>query len=167
MNYSGMRIQSLLETFRDAKIVYIVRSPFDAICSHLSLHRNIFDYIWGLDNIPEEKLKRYFARRYKHNVEYYEYIEEMFLKGILNPLNCLIISYESLKIDLAKAIEADLGFTGIEISTELQERVQHQIQKQRGYESSHKNLALEEFGLSKERIVKDLSFVFKKYGFQQ
>ena len=79
----------------------------------------------------------------------------------------MTLSYDLLKNDLGKAIEAIIEFTGIEISQELRKRIQEQIKTQSSYRSKHRNLDLEEFGLSKERIAKDLSFVFEKYGFKK
>jgi hypothetical protein len=72
----------------------------------------------------------------------------------------MTLSYDLLKNDLGKAIEVILEFTGIEISQELRKRLQEQIKTQSSYRRKHRNLDLEEFGLSKERIAKDLSFVF-------
>lgn len=167
MNYSGFRIQSLLEAFPDARIIYLVRSPYETIPSHLSLHRSIFDYKWGLKNIPANRLRRYFERRYDYNVRFYQYIEDLISKETFNPSQFMTLSYDLLKNDLGRAIEVILEFTGIEISKELRKRIQEQIKMQSSYRRKHRNLDLEEFGLSKERIAKDLSFVFDKYGFKK
>ena len=167
MNYSVFRIQSLLEAFPDAKIIYLIRSPYETIPSHLSLHRNILDYKWGLKNIPANRLQRYFERRYDYDVQFYLYIEDFINKGTFNSSQFMTLSYDLLKNDLGKAIEAIIEFTGIEISQELRKRIQEQIKTQSSYRSKHRNLDLEEFGLSKERIAKDLSFVFEKYGFKK
>ena len=56
MNYSRLRIRSLFETFPDAKIIYIIHSPYETIPSHLSLDRNIIDYTFGINNISTERL---------------------------------------------------------------------------------------------------------------
>lgn len=167
MNYSAFRIKTLLEAFPDAKIIYIVRSPYETIPSHLSLDRNVLDFQWGLKNIPANRLQRYFERRYHYDVQFYQYIEDLISKGIFNSSQFMTLSYDLLKNDLGKAIEVILEFTGIEISQELRKRIQEQIKMQSSYRSKHRNLDLEEFGLSKERIAKDLSFVFDKYGFKK
>jgi hypothetical protein len=167
MNYSVFRIQSLLKAFPDVKIIYLVRSPYETIPSHLSLHLKILDYRWGLKNIPANRIQRYLERRYDYDVRFYQYIEQLISKGTFNSSQFMTLSYDLLKNDLAKAIEAILEFTGVEISQELRKRIQEQIKTQSSYHRKHRNLDLEEFGLSKERISKDLSFVFDKYGFQK
>ncbi len=165
MNYSGMRLQSLLSAFPDAKIVYLVRSPYETIPSHLSLDRNAINHKWGLKNIPPERLERYFRFRYDYDIRFYRYIEDLIETGKLNRSNCITISYDSLKNDLGNAIADFLNFTGLEPSKELRAQIAQQIQKQASYRPKHRNLDLGSFGLTKERIATDLAFVFDKYGF--
>ncbi|NIO20539.1 MAG: hypothetical protein GTN76_07315 [Candidatus Aenigmarchaeota archaeon] len=167
MNYSGLRIQSILETFPDAKIIYMVRSPYETIPSHLSLHRNIFDYLYGLENIPADRLQRYLGRRYDYNVRFYQYVENLIQKGLFNSSQFMTLSYDLLRNDPEEAINAILEFIKLELSEELHKRIQEQIQSQRSYRRKHRNLELEDFGLSKERVAKELSFVFDRYGFQK
>jgi len=167
MTYSVMRIQSLLAAFPDARIVYVVRSPYETIPSHLSLFRNIIDHRWGLNRIPPERLRLYFERRYDYDVRFYQYVEELICQGVFNGPQFMTISYDLLKNDLGKTIEEFLAFTGLTISKELQVKIKQQIQSQGSYRPKHQNLALEDFGLSRERIAKDLSFVFDRYGFKK
>ncbi|MBC2694299.1 MAG: sulfotransferase [Desulfobacteraceae bacterium] len=167
MNHSAFRIQSLLEAFPDAKIIYLVRSPYETISSHLSLDRNVLDFQWGLKKIPANRLQRYFERRYHYDVQFYQYIENLISKGIFNPSQFMTLSYDLLKNDLGKAIQTILEFTGLEISQELRKKIQEQIKTQSSYRRKHRNLELKEFGLSKERIARDLSFIFDKYGFKK
>ncbi len=167
MNYSGLRIQSILETFPDAKIIYMVRSPYETIPSHLSLHRNIFDYLYGLENIPADRLQRYLGRRYDYNVRFYQYVENLIQKGLFNSSQFMTLSYDLLRNDPEEAINAILEFIKLELSEELHKKIQEQIQSQRSYRRKHRNLELEDFGLSKERVANELSFVFDRYGFQK
>jgi hypothetical protein len=72
-----------------------------------------------------------------------------------------------LKNDLEGAIKAIVEFTGIELSKELNSKIQEEVETQKSYRRKHSNLTFEDFGLSKERIANDLSFVFDKYGFEK
>jgi hypothetical protein len=167
MNYSGTRIKSIFETFPDAKIVYIVRSPYETMESHLSLHRNMFDYTYGIKNIPNTRLQRYYRRRYIYNVDFYTYVETLMQKNILDSSRCMVISYDLLKNDLKGTVNSIVQFTELEISKDLQKKIQIQIEKQRSYERAHRNVGLEEFGLSRAEIAEDLGFIFDKYGFDK
>lgn len=165
MNYSGMRMRSLLETFPDAKIVYVVRSPLDAIPSHLSLHRNMFDHHWGLGRIPADRLREYYERRYRYNVDFYRYMEELIEAGVLTPERCLILTYDEMNRDLEGTVRRVASFAGLTLSGELWGKIRKESDDQKNYRRKHGNLDLQQFGLTRERIVADLGFVFDKYGF--
>jgi len=164
-NYSGMRIPSLLEEFPDAKIVYIIRSPMETIPSHLSLHRNLLNYNWGREKIPEDRLKRYFARRYRYDVAFYRYVEDLIEGGEVDGSQFLVLPYSELRENLEVAAKRVIEFTGLELSDDLLERIQKQCDAQKGYRREHRNLAPEDFGISRKKITEDLGFVFEKYGF--
>jgi len=165
MPYSTLRIKSLLEEFPDARIVYLVRSPYETIPSHLSLHRSFFANRWGLENIDPGALERYYQRRYRHNVDLYRYFYDLQKSGELPEDQVMVVRYDHLVKDLERVFHEVVDFTGLQVSDELVERVRKQAEKQKSWKRKHRNLALEEFGLSKERIAKDLDFVFEAYGF--
>ncbi|MCA9537718.1 MAG: sulfotransferase, partial [Myxococcales bacterium] len=54
--YSTLRVRTLLEVFPDARFVYMARSPFETLPSHMTLHRGFFAQRYGLENIGEERL---------------------------------------------------------------------------------------------------------------
>ncbi len=167
MPYSTMRVKSLLEEFPDARIVYLVRSPFETIPSHLSLHRSFFANRWGLENIDPQALQRYYARRYQHNVDLYRYFYSLQQAGELPEDQVMVIRYDTLLKDLEAAFHDVVAFAGLSVSNELVERVREQAEKQKSWKRRHKNLEPEEFGISKDRIARDLEFVFDAYGFEK
>ena len=77
LHFSTCRIKTLLETFPDAKFIYLVRSPYETIPSHLTLGYNTFKNQKILNNIPKAKLKRYFNRRYRYNIDRYRYFYDL------------------------------------------------------------------------------------------
>jgi len=167
MNYSGMRIRSLLAAFPDARFVYVVRSPLEAIPSHLTLHRKMFEHMWGLKDIPRARLDRYYERRYRHNVAFYRHLEDLIATGDLPAGQFMVLQYEDLRENLGAMVRKITDFAGLTLSGELQREIAAQGQKQKAYERPHKNLYLQEFGLTEERVREDLAFVFDKYGFDK
>jgi len=167
MNYSGMRVRSLLEAFPDAKIVYVVRSPLETIPSHLTLHRNMFDHMWGLKRIPVALLQRYYERRYQHNIAFYRYLEDLIDSGTLPQDRFLVVPYPRLRQNLAEVVKQVADFANLEMSPKLQGLIEKKSGEQRSYERPHKNSNLEEFGLTTERVLNDFAFVFDRYGFKR
>ncbi len=161
-NFSAMRIKTLAEAFPDAKFVYIYRSPLETIPSHLSLNYHVFDYKWGLDNIGEESMMRYFDRRYRYNVEFYKYMENIVGNTDLLKDRVIDIFYDDFLFNFEPTIKRVREFMGIEFSEEMEKVIEEQAEKQKSYKRKHKNYDLEKFGIKEERLRKDLDFMFEK-----
>jgi hypothetical protein len=126
-----MRARTLREHFPDAKFVYLVRNPIEAIASHLSQRRRLV-------------LREMGAR--------------------LDPA-LLEVRYPDLVHDLYKALMKIVDFTGLQVDDRLKARWRQQADAQAAYQAVHKNVPLSEFGLTEDRVRKDLDFVFERYGF--
>ena len=165
--YSGMRVRSLLDAFPDAKIVYMVRSPLETIPSHLTWGRNLFDRQWGVGRVPGARLQRYWQRRYKYNVAFYRYLEDLIERGDLPSTQFTVLPYDTLRENFVATVGKITNFAGLKLSDELQQKLAAHGREQKTYQRKHENLHLEEFGLSEERVCEDLAFVFDKYGFER
>ena len=58
-------------------------------------------------------------------------------------------------------------FAHIDYSAELLRKVAEQGEKQRRYVRRHENQDLEAHGLTREQILRDLGFIFDRYGFDR
>ncbi len=167
LHFSIQRIQTLLEAFPDAKFIYLVRSPYATISSHLSLNYNALKHRKVIQKISPDKLKRYLNRRYRYDIELYRYFSELRKDRVIPEDRLLILKYDELRSSLPNTFAKIVAFTGIKPSEQLRQAVARQAQNQQGYKRQHKVMSLEEFDLTKEQIAKDLSFVFKEYGFDK
>lgn len=165
-NYSIHRIKTLIEEFPDAKFVYLVRSPYETIPSHLSLHRNIFDNQWGIKNIPIYKLMQYYQRRYNYNIDLYRYFYQCQKEQEIPANQVMIVRYDALHSDLYQIFEDIIEFTGIHCSEALHQAVLTQEKSQKNYKRAHKVIDVEEFGITESQIQVDLSFVFEEYNLE-
>ncbi len=167
IHFSTHRIKTLLETFPDAKFIYLVRSPYETIPSHLSLDRNFLNHHCGLENIPTDKLKQYEERRYSYDVDLYRYFYTLQKNQEIPADNVMILRYDLLISELVEVFEKVVDFTGINPSAQLQQTVEQQAQHQKNYKRKHQVRDLEEFNLTREKLAGDLSFVFEEYGFDK
>lgn len=166
-NYSAMRLRSLLEAFPDARIVYLVRSPLETIPSHLSLHRNMLDHVWGLDQLPADRLARYYQRRYRYNVALYRHMENLIEQHAIPPAQLCVLRYDELRTSPLAVVRQVVEFAGLSLSEAAWEEIRRQDAQQHTFQRGHENLPLEDFGLTREQIVNDLGFVFDKYAFKK
>jgi hypothetical protein len=167
MNYSALRVRTLLEAYPDARIVYLVRSPLDTIPSHLSLHQNACYHQWGKDRIPPAVLNRYIQRRYEHNVSLYRYVEDLLAAGDLPESQVITVRYEDMMQDLEGEVGRVAAFCKLDLSDALRRSIAEQANVQRGYKREHSNHKMEDFGLTRADVLRDLGFVFDRYGFDR
>lgn len=163
MPYAMLRVPSILKVFPDAKFIYLIRSPFEVIPSYLSLIREILERFWSIEQLSETQLRRIYDRAYEQGIRYFQWVAWLEEKGVLHAGNFLTLPYSLLKTDLIGAVEGFLEFTQIPVSKELRGQIVEASGKQKGYRRTHRNLPLEDFGFSKDRLAQDFSFVMDKY----
>ena len=161
------RIKTILETFPDAKFIYLVRSPQDTIPSHLSILWLLLDLQLGIDNIPPHKLQRYIDRRYRYNIDLYRYFYDLQKQGEIPQDRVMIVRYEQLITDLEQTFNDIVEFTNINPSEKLRQAIKEKSLSQKTYKRRHNPVELENFSLSKNNIYQDFDFVFKEYGFDR
>ena len=167
MNYSALRVRTLLEAYPDARIVYLVRSPLDTIPSHLSLHQNACYHQWGKDRLPPAVLNRYIQRRYEHNVSLYRYVEDLLSAGELPESQVITVRYEDMMQDLEGEVGRVAKFCDLDLSDALRSSIAEQAKVQRGYKREHSIHKMEDFGLTRADVLRDLGFIFDRYGFDR
>ena len=83
--------------------------------------------------------------------------------GKIPEKNVCVVRYIDLIQNLEPTIERILEFAEIEPTEAFREEVRAQAEKQRSYKSKHQH-APDRFGLSAERIHKDLAYVYDAFG---
>lgn len=157
MNYSGMRLKNLLEAFPDGRIVFLERSPYETIPSHLTLDLRVLDYLWDLRKLPAEGVKRYLTNRYAYDVAYYRYMDQMDKEGVFRSGRVLRVRYEDFTKDFRDTMLRVFEFAELPVSEVMRRRIDDQHLRQRTYRPGHWNLKLEDFGFSPEKLAKDLA----------
>lgn len=153
-NPSIFRIKQILKIFPDAKIIYLVRAPDNTILSFLSFHAKYVDGV-----LTEAESKRYFHEKYRWSKHLYEYFEK--IKNEIPAEQLKVIPFPRIKNDLTNLIKETCDFIGIDPDREYWQKIYSYANSEK--KKKHKNRSLEEFGLSREQIQKELDFVWKKY----
>ena len=162
-HFSTHRLKTMLEFYPDAKFIYILRNPYHVVPSFLSLLHNSIRLRWGIDNIPSQVLNRYTKRRYQAIIDLYRYFYDLKKDGEIPPDRVMILPYDLIVTNLNRAFQEIVDFTGLEVSDKLRRHVKERSKTQRDYQRKHQVMDLAHFGLTKEMIKKDFSFVFEEY----
>ena len=154
------RIESLLETFEDARVIYLIRHPDETVPSHVSL----FYKAW-LVHSPE------IAKASPETMEYARVAVGFYRHMLKNrdkfdDRRYLCIPYTDLVAAPRETVERIYAHFGFEMSDRFKARLEDATQRSRKYRSSHE-YSLEEFGLSKEWIREELGDVLDAYSLER
>jgi hypothetical protein len=153
------RVDSMLETFPDARVVHLVRHPDECIPSHVS----VFYPAWRAHSPdiakdgPESKAYAQLA------VDWYRSMFEKRHKFDEDRYVC--VTYDELVEDPERAVERVYQQLGLELREPFRQRLAQTARVARDYESAHE-YTLEEYGLSKAWIRERLGDVLAAYGFE-
>ena len=154
------RMKTVLGMFPDARIVHLVRHPYEALPSAIDM----FSSFWHLHS-PEirknSEESRGWARLY---VEYYKYFHEN--RAILDRSNLVSVRYPDLKEDPAGTVKRIYGSFGLTPGPGVIERIEKNTMMNHDYKSNHE-CTLEDFGLDRGWVSGELKDIFEEYGFER
>ena len=149
------KLDTILKVFPDAKFVFLVRDPIEVIPSYFSLQKNVkFGNL-----LSENESNEYRKESYKEIIRWYK--ETEIAKGKLNKNQYMTLTYPEIKNDLKKSIYKFFKFSNIKISKKYEKEIDSFINEK--YQKKHHNNSIEDFGFSKNEIVKDFDFVYQEY----
>jgi len=152
------RIESMLETFPDARVVHLVRHPDECIPSHVS----VFYPAWQAHS-PEIAKDSPESRAYAQlAVDWYRNMFDKRHKFSEDRYICL--RYDDLVEDPERAVARVYAHFDLEMGDGFRERLRTAARKAGSRERKHA-YTLEEFGLDKAWIRERLGDVLEAYGF--
>jgi hypothetical protein len=151
-------IDSLKLEFPDARIVNILRNPVESIPSHIS----VFYTVW---NWVDPSI----GKKSRESLEYAELAATWFLHLEKNditsrPENYLRIFYTNLVRHPDRAARSIYRHFGIPLTPSAERTIQKEAKRALEYKSSHQ-YTLEEYGLSRAWIKKEVGGIMKRYDF--
>lgn len=157
--FSG-RVESLIETFPDARIVVLVRNPYETIPSLLKLMQTS----WRLRGWEETQIKRSLRVLAEQSFHTYKYPLEVLARHPDVPQ--AIVDYRELVAHPRRTVEAVYAQLGFAVSPELSQLLVSEEKRARTHETSH-HYSLEEFGLARDEIRTALADLFDRYGWEE
>jgi hypothetical protein len=149
-------VESLLEKFPDGRFITIIRHPYQTLPSHVSL----FVPVWQAHS-PEITKDGDISKAYSRQaIEWYKHLFN-FRKQV-NPAQYHCIDYRDLVRNPREAIEKVYAHFNWPMSDALRTRLDDASQRQEKFKSKHE-YTLEEYGLSKEWIQRDLGELLDFY----
>ena len=151
------RIESLLEAFPDARIIYLVRNPLEMLPSTISL----FGYMWRLFSHPPQK--------YPHCDEIlawtkYWYDHPLEVIDRTSPEQCMIVSYDDLMQSPDAVFRSIYSRFGYPESDAFESLLREAVDTAKAHSSSHK-YSYEAMGFTREQIVEEFAHIFARFGF--
>lgn len=151
------KLQTLHESFPDAKIIYLVRNPLEVIPSFLSM----MQFSWRVLGAPAEgsALRDYLLRMARHWYDYpLQYLDKMPHESYV------IVNYDDLISDPSDTVRKIYQRIGSPISENFAQVLDREAARARVYRSRHA-YSLEKLGLDREQILQEFQDIFERFGF--
>lgn len=153
---TAVNMQTLLDRFPDAKVLYMARDPLSVIPSTMSLVTGVLDSAFGFWELPEDHQKRYLERLYTALVNLLQRFHEDWSSGKIDRSRVYIVRYDRMMSDFEGMMSEVCDFIGHTASSEQLAEIRTMAHKQRAYKSKH-DYDLAKFGLDADRICRDTS----------
>lgn len=154
------RLRTQMQVTPDMRVVHLVRHPYEAIASMISM----FTIPWKAhspDNVADPEYTGQIAQLL---IDYYRYMLE--LKKELPSDRYIEVRYEDLIAQPKNVVEKVYQQFGLPMSGEYEAWLEAEVNKSRAYKSSH-SYSLSDFGLDEATIAEQASDLFEHYGFQR
>jgi omega-hydroxy-beta-dihydromenaquinone-9 sulfotransferase len=150
-------IESLQKEFPDARFITIMRHPFEAIASNLSLTVPV----WQAHS-PEISKDGPESRAYAGLVvEWYKHLFRF--RSQVSLENYFCVDYRDLRADPARTVEELYGHFGWEMSADFRAKLNEITNRQKSFKNNHE-YTLEKFGLTRQWLQSELAPVLDAYG---
>jgi hypothetical protein len=153
------RVESLIETFPDARIVVPVRNPYETIPSLLKLMQRS----WELRKWEPEQMHQTFRILAEQSYHTYKYPLEVLARH--PETKQAIVDYRELVTDPKGQVEEAYRQLGFPVSPEFEKVLHAEQERARTHETSH-SYSLEEFGLQGDDIHAELAEFFDRFGWE-
>ncbi len=157
--YCG-RVESLIETFPDARIVVTMRNPYETIPSLLKLMKRG----WQLRKRSDAEMQS--SLRILAGMSFHNYRHPLAVLARHPETRHAVVDYRELVAEPRRVVEGVYAQLGFPVSSGYAEVLEREQKRARQHETSHR-YSLEEFGLESTAIRNGLADLFERYGWDE
>jgi len=157
--FSG-RVESLLETFPDARFVVLMRDPREAIPSLLKLMLSS----WRAVGWRRERTQQSLEILARQSIHTYLYPFEVLQRH--PETRWTVVDYRNLVADPKAAVEEVYRDLGLEMTPEFAAVLEQEGKRARAHKTSHR-YGLEEFGLTAAQLEEEMHDLFERFGWER
>lgn len=150
------RVESLLETFPDARIVVPMRNPFETIPSLLKLMK----IAWGMRKWTDAEMERSLGILAEQSFHTYRVPLEVLARHPETPQ--AVVDYRELVEEPKRTVEGVYAALGLPVTPQFASVLDEAQRNARRHEKRHA-YSLEEFGLDEGAIRRELADLFERF----
>ncbi|MGM0557946.1 MAG: sulfotransferase [Myxococcota bacterium] len=156
----GGRIQTMLEVYPDARFVHLVRHPYRAIPSFVSMFRSTWHAV--SPSIPDESPET--RRLTELGIDYYRRLHDV--ASELDDERVRTVMFGDLVGKPVETLEGIYDWLDTPMTDAFRASVEYELAHPAKHKSNHE-YSLEQFGISRDFICEQLADVFEEYGFEK
>lgn len=157
-----LNLREVKNVFPDAKLIILIRDPLEVIPSSLSLARNVQMNLNKFDKLSLIEKNEYYRNLYSASILFYKKLINQINDNLIRREDYILINYKDLLTDFEEKMDVLIHFCEINKTQELAHAIKQQSAKQTTYKGRHE-YSLEEFGFTKEEVLKDFDFVYSHF----
>ncbi|TFH42333.1 MAG: sulfotransferase [Chrysiogenales bacterium] len=151
------RMKMVMDIFPDAKVVYLMRHPYEALPSTI----NMFTAFWRVHSPDIPKDSEHTRKWARLCIDYYLSFHRN--RHILDPSRFVTMLYSYLVKDPAGAVKSIYDTFGMTLAPEYAKRIDEAAARTNNFRSNH-DYSLEEFGIEREWVFDAMKEIFDEYG---
>lgn len=157
------RFEIVNEALPESRFIHVLRHPYEALPSTLSLFT--VPWRWHSPDIAVDGDETLALA--KLTIDYYKFLHARRLENDRAGLSRFVsIKYNELLADPIAHVNAIYERFGLAMTPTFQRELEHAVAEQRHYKSDH-HYSLEQFGLTKDYVYRELEEIFDYYGFER
>ena len=153
------RLQTMLEYFPDARIIYIVRNPYQVLPSFVSMFAVMYRVHSKRLNDNDPAMQAWAEAGMAFYLNFYKF------RNHIQPGNLVTLKYNDFIKAPVETVEHIYNHFGLAISELLKDKLTAAVYENRHFKSKHA-YSLEQYGLSKNDIAEKLKVIFDEFGFE-